>query len=166
MNKKGSILSNVDSPVKFSRLTIISLEILFIGFTAIIFFVIAGKFDLLEKIYEFSQQHEEYELDELLTVSVYLMLCFLIFSFRWLRVIYRSEKEQKKLYNSLIEARKEVKLLQGFLPICSHCKNIRNDAGAWQQLEAYIQQHSQATFTHSICDNCMKEHYRDIATEE
>lgn len=49
-----------------------------------------------------------------------------------------------------------VQLLQGLLPICSYCKKIRNDQNYWQQLEAYISDHSEAVFSHGICPDCYK----------
>lgn len=66
------------------------------------------------------------------------------------------------LDKSLIEQRKaqeEIKALQGIIPICSYCKEIRDDQGYWNQLEAYIETHSEAQFTHGICDKCLKEHW-------
>jgi len=54
----------------------------------------------------------------------------------------------------LNEALTSVKQLQGLLPICSYCKRIRDDKNYWQQVEAYIGDHSQATFSHSICPLC------------
>jgi len=48
----------------------------------------------------------------------------------------------------------QVKLLQGILPICSYCKNIRDDRNYWQQVETYIGKHSEAQFSHSICPGC------------
>lgn len=48
----------------------------------------------------------------------------------------------------------QVKLLQGILPICSYCKNVRDDRNYWQQLETYIGKHSEAQFSHSICPGC------------
>jgi hypothetical protein len=59
----------------------------------------------------------------------------------------------------------EIKTLQGILPICSHCKKIRNDEGIWNQLESYITQHSGAEFTHSVCPVCIKELYPDLADD-
>lgn len=50
----------------------------------------------------------------------------------------------------------EVELLEGLLPICSYCKKIRDDKGDWQALEKYIQDRSDATFTHGICETCLK----------
>jgi len=50
----------------------------------------------------------------------------------------------------------EVELLQGLLPICSYCKKIRDDEGDWQVLEKYIQDRSEATFTHGVCETCLE----------
>lgn len=54
----------------------------------------------------------------------------------------------------LEESLKNVKLLRGMLPICARCKKIRDDQGYWNQLEAYIGKHSDATFSHGICPDC------------
>ncbi len=54
----------------------------------------------------------------------------------------------------LEEALAQVKLLQGLLPICSYCKNIRDDNNYWQQIESYVAAHSEAQFSHSICPAC------------
>ena len=53
----------------------------------------------------------------------------------------------------------EIKILRGVLPICSHCKKIRDDRGAWNQLEAYITDHADVMFTHGICADCLRTHY-------
>jgi len=54
---------------------------------------------------------------------------------------------------------REIKGLRGLLPICMHCKKIRNDDGYWTQLELYISSHSDADFTHGLCPACAKERY-------
>ena len=56
----------------------------------------------------------------------------------------------------------ELKILRGLMPICSFCKKIRDDDGYWNQLEAYISDHSEAQFSHSICQECMDKYYPDI----
>ena len=63
---------------------------------------------------------------------------------------------------SLKNAIAEVKTLRGFLPICSHCKKIRDDKGYWTQIESYIHDHSEAVFSHSICEECAVELYPDM----
>ena len=50
----------------------------------------------------------------------------------------------------------EVEMLEGLLPICSYCKKIRDDEGDWQVLEKYIQERSDATFTHGVCESCLE----------
>ncbi len=58
-------------------------------------------------------------------------------------------------------AEEEIKTLQGILPICSSCKKIRDDQGYWSKLEEYIQNHSEAVFSHGLCNDCTKELYGD-----
>ena len=73
----------------------------------------------------------------------------------------RSEKERELLISELTDAMMQVKKLSGLLPICSYCKKVRDDKGYWNQIEAYIQDHSEAQFSHSICQECAKKHYPD-----
>jgi phosphoserine phosphatase RsbU/P len=54
----------------------------------------------------------------------------------------------------LEEALGRVKKLQGLLPICSYCKRIRKDENYWQRVESYIEEHSEAEFTHGVCPQC------------
>lgn len=54
----------------------------------------------------------------------------------------------------LEDALARVKLLHGLLPICSYCKKVRDDRNYWQQVEGYIEEHSEAQFTHGICPEC------------
>jgi hypothetical protein len=60
----------------------------------------------------------------------------------------------------------EVKILQGILPICSHCKKIRKKDGLWIQLESYVKDHAEVDFTHGICPECMGKHYSEYLDEE
>ena len=62
----------------------------------------------------------------------------------------------------LRQALNEVQTLRGILPICSYCKNIRDDEGYWQRVEEYIGRRSDADFSHSICPDCMKKYYPDF----
>jgi len=55
----------------------------------------------------------------------------------------------------------EVRTLRGIIPICSSCKKIRDDQGSWQQVEAYVSQHTGAAFTHGICPPCLAACYPD-----
>jgi PAS domain S-box-containing protein len=69
-----------------------------------------------------------------------------------------------------VEARKmilekqkiEITHLRDLLPICSHCKKIRDDKGYWQRVESYISQYTDAEFSHGICPDCVKKYYGDL----
>ncbi len=73
-----------------------------------------------------------------------------------------AEDALKEKHNKLLEALKEIKVLSGLLPICASCKKIRDDTGYWNQIESYINQHSEAEFSHSICPDCAKNLYPDL----
>jgi hypothetical protein len=63
------------------------------------------------------------------------------------------------LRRSVESALADVKVLRGLLPICSACKKIRGDGGYWSQIEVYIEQHSDAMFSHGICPDCARKLY-------
>ncbi len=69
--------------------------------------------------------------------------------------------ERKQFYKELQESFEKIKVLQGFIPICSHCKKIRDDQGYWNSIESYLHEHSEAELSHSICQECAKQHYPD-----
>ena len=57
---------------------------------------------------------------------------------------------------------REVEILEGLLPVCMHCKNIRNESGQWETLEHYIGSRTEATFTHGVCEPCAAAHYPEL----
>jgi hypothetical protein len=56
----------------------------------------------------------------------------------------------------------KVQSLRGLLPICASCKSIRSDEGHWHRVETYVEQHSEATFTHGICPDCVQKLYPEF----
>lgn len=98
-------------------------------------------------------------------------LIILLFYYRYAGLIekqifvYRNNLEGlvRERTRELDLARDEVKVLSGFLPICASCKQIRDDKGYWTQIEAYISDHSDAEFTHSICPKCAKKLYPNVS---
>jgi hypothetical protein len=56
----------------------------------------------------------------------------------------------------------QVKTLQGLLPICAHCKKIRDNQDNWQPMESFISQRSGAKFSHGVCPDCLREHYSEL----
>jgi K+-sensing histidine kinase KdpD len=85
----------------------------------------------------------ESAINALIRISVLIILVYLT---------SRVASQTKKL-------EKEVKMLEGLLPICSSCKKIRDDKNVWQPIEAYIIGHSDVSFTHGICQDCMEKYY-------
>ena len=73
----------------------------------------------------------------------------------------KNEQERDKLLEELKKALKEIKTLKGIIPICSYCKQIRDEKGAWDRMEAYICSHSDAQFSHGICPECYDKHKDD-----
>ncbi|MBH0201836.1 MAG: response regulator [Nitrospira sp.] len=72
------------------------------------------------------------------------------------------EAELRRSNEELQRALSEVKVLRGLIPICASCKKIRNDGGFWQQLEEYIGEHSEAEFSHGLCQPCLKKLYPSV----
>jgi PAS domain S-box-containing protein len=73
----------------------------------------------------------------------------------------KSTREREKLIQELRFALDNVKTLQGLIPICANCKKIRDDKGYWNQVEGYIMEHSDATFTHGVCPDCAKKIFEE-----
>ena len=71
---------------------------------------------------------------------------------------------QKQLITELEEALSKVKTLSGLLPICSGCNKIRDDHGYWSQVEGYIQEHTDAQFTHGLCPDCIRKYFPEMET--
>jgi CheY-like chemotaxis protein len=72
------------------------------------------------------------------------------------------ETELRRSNEDLQRALTEVKVLRGLIPICASCKKIRNDGGFWQQLEEYLGEHSEAEFSHGLCQPCIKKLYPGV----
>jgi phosphoserine phosphatase RsbU/P len=81
------------------------------------------------------------------------------------RTIRFKDSEQKRLIKELQAALQNIKTLQGLIPICASCKKIRDDKGYWNQIEAYISEHSAVEFSHGICPECAKKIYPGYARE-
>ncbi|MCX5932155.1 MAG: GAF domain-containing protein [Cyanobacteria bacterium] len=63
----------------------------------------------------------------------------------------------------LAQALEKINLIEELIPICSYCKAIRNDAGYWSSVEAFIKQHSDVAFTHGVCESCIEKHFPEVA---
>jgi ligand-binding sensor domain-containing protein len=77
--------------------------------------------------------------------------------------VRRLKAQERELAAKVQQALAHIKTLRGLLPICANCKKIRNDQGLFIQIESYLQQHSHAEFSHSICPECLVALYPDYA---
>ena len=75
------------------------------------------------------------------------------------RRAFTALRKEEEMRIGLESALAEVKTLRGILPICAHCKRVRNDAGSWQQVEEYVHEHTDADFSHGICPQCIQTYY-------
>jgi Membrane-associated sensor domain len=80
--------------------------------------------------------------------------------------LVESRDAQEHVIVELEEALQQVKLLQGFLPICASCKQVRDDNGYWSQIEQYISDHSDVQFSHSLCPKCAQEQFPEYYEEK
>ncbi len=78
----------------------------------------------------------------------------------------QAEAARERLIRELEDALTQVRTLHGLLPVCSHCKKIRDKRGNWEAMENYIQDHSEADFTHSLCPSCASDLYPDMYNGE
>ncbi len=80
-------------------------------------------------------------------------------------LFFSRRTEHHRRYDAIITGR-EIRTLQGIIPICSFCKSVRTDVGDWHGIEAYVSAHSDAQFSHGVCPECMRSHYPEVASLE
>lgn len=74
-----------------------------------------------------------------------------------------AELGREQVIAQLQQAVAEIKTLRGLIPVCSWCRQVRDDAGFWQQFEVYLREHTEAQVTHGICPECMERQLADLA---
>ena len=137
-------------------------ELAIIFFLSILVYFISARYDLIDQIYQFSRAHEQYELDEVLSIFIFLVFSFSFFAIRRWMEVHRILGELLVKNEKLEKAFAEIKQLRGIIPICASCKKIRDDEGYWHMVEAYIQDHSEAQFSHGICPECFNKVYPEF----
>jgi PAS domain S-box-containing protein len=80
-------------------------------------------------------------------------------------LLVQAAAERDRLIAELQDALAKVKLLSGLLPICSSCKQIRDENGDWRPVESYISRHSEAQFSHGVCPECYQKLYGEYFSE-
>lgn len=134
-------------------------DLLLVLILSAVTYLFAHHFDIFERIASLTLQHEDWELDEAISVSLVLVFALGLFSLRRLREVSQTLRRLRRANADLREALQEVNTLRGIIPICASCKKIRDDQGYWHQVESYIRLHSEAEFSHCVCPDCAKELY-------
>ncbi len=124
---------------------------------------------LISKLYNYKSIYSYYkEYTEKLQQNIYkrniliiIIMSFFAAALTIVVLIRKQAKQKERLINKLEKALCEVKTLSGLLPICSHCKKIRDEKGYWKQIESYIETNTDAQFSHSLCEKCLEELYGD-----
>jgi hypothetical protein len=142
-------------------------DLVVIAFLSILIFAVSATFDLFNKLITWVYRHDTWQLDELFTVFVFLMIAFAIYAWRrhkeLLSQIERREKaeaERAELVPQLESARADISTLKKLLPLCASCKKVRDDTGYWSQVEVYIEAHFHTKFDEWICPECARKLYK------
>ncbi|MBI9091561.1 MAG: hypothetical protein JEZ12_20315 [Desulfobacterium sp.] len=130
-----------------------------VALMTLVVFLLAGEYDILEKLVDLTRKYEDLELDELVTASVFMSFALFVFAMRRWNEVSFLHKRVVSRNHELEKAVAEIRQLKGIIPICSGCKKIRDDKGFWQQVEQYVETHSHARFSHSMCPDCLESYY-------
>lgn len=134
-----------------------------IGVLAVAVFAVSASFDIFNRIIAFIYKHDTWQLDELFTVSVYLVFAAALYARRRSREFVAqvrrrelAEEERARLIPELETARAHISALKKLLPICTSCKRVRDDKGYWSQVEVYIETHFLTRLDDGICPDCAR----------
>lgn len=124
--------------------------------------------DIFNKWTEISiEQHTDWKFLLQIAGVLFIVIMFLIWSNRRLNIKVKTRTEELSSKNiELQKALKEIKTLRGIIPICSYCHSIRDDEGIWNRLEAYLSNHSDARFSHSMCPKCLPKVFLEAGLDE
>lgn len=119
---------------------------------------------------EQSHQRDIYFTLILMGSAMSLLMALVVYSYQRQRertevlngALQTANAELEERNRELVHAFEEIVVLRGIIPICSHCKKVRNDDGFYEAVEHYIHRHSEADFSHTVCPDCMQEHYPEV----
>jgi len=129
------------------ELTLLSSLLLLLG---------AHQFNFAETFIRWAGQLEHLQIDELISVALYLMLVLPI-------LIWRRWSREKSLRIQLAQAIKGIHQLEAFLHMCANCHAIKDEDGTWREPSDYIHRHTRTQFSHSVCPECMYKLYPEFA---
>lgn len=127
-------------------------DLLALVLVSLLLFVVLVRLEVFERFHAWSRAHETWQLDEILVAAALLAFAVALYALRrW------QDLKGEVVRRRTAEAAQE--RLQGLLPICAGCKKIRDGAGSWVAVEAYVSARTEAAFTHGICPECRQRLY-------
>lgn len=126
---------------------------------------ITGSFEIYTDV---TSYRREISLVVIKTVTSLALILVFVFACAYLLIrkatiiLKETQQELARRVNELEDALANTRQLEGIIPICAYCKNIRDDKESWQQLENYISSHSEARFSHGICPECYKAQLKEL----
>ncbi|MEO8167346.1 MAG: hypothetical protein ABI623_03805 [bacterium] len=143
-------------------------DLLIILVSAAAVFVLAARFDVFKKILDWMYSHDTWKLDELFTVTIYLVIATAVYAWRRHRELVKetqhrlkAETEKAQLAPRLESALADVSILKALLPMCTSCKRVRDDQGYWDEVESYIENHFSTRMDAGLCPDCAVNIYRN-----
>jgi hypothetical protein len=131
---------------------------------AAVIFALSARFDVFNKVVDWMYKHDTWQLDELFTVAVYLVLAIGIYAVRrnrelkeQIRLRERAEQMTEKLIPELESARADIRRLRVLVPICSSCKRVRGESGYWEEVETYVEVNLRTRLDHGLCPDCARQ---------
>lgn len=131
-------------------------------FISLCSFILFGYVDVLETLVHWSGKYENYEIDEIISTLIVTAVLLLIFSIRRVKELSALKYDLQQRNDELEGAIREIRQLEGLLPLCSFCKKIRLESGHWEQVDHYIINNTDAKISHGICPDCIREHYPEV----
>jgi hypothetical protein len=132
--------------------------------SALLVFAVSAAFDLFNKVISWIYRHDTWQLDEVFTVAVYLVLAISYYAIRRYRELveqtrlrWHAQRETERLIPELENARADIHKLSILLPICPSCKKVRSHSGYWEDMESYVESHLNTRLDHGLCPECARQ---------
>ena len=142
-------------------------DLIVIAVLAVVVFAVSAVFDVFNLVLGFLYRHASWQLDELFTVALYLVIAGVVYGWRrhselnvQMRRREAAEVQTSRLIPELERALDDVARLRQIVPICSSCGRVRDTRGDWYPVDTYMEIHYAAKFNDGYCPDCAREAYR------
>jgi hypothetical protein len=150
----------------FSRKSRSVRDLLVIIVLGLLVVALSSRFDIFQGIIDWVFRHDTWQLDDVLTATLFLVIAFALYAWRRHRELLeeirqreKAEAEASRLAPLLESSRAEISTLAKLLPICSQCMRIREDKGYWIQVDQYMELHYGTRLDGGLCPECARKKY-------